>query len=86
MRKLTAVAIAVLAASAAAATTASANEPLNYGACVSSNAVEPSSDPNGPANSTAAIASYPIGGTFWTAILHSDGSAQFSDVMWCERA
>jgi len=85
MRKLTAVAIAVLATSAATAATASADQPLNYGACVSSNAVEPSSDPYGPANSTAAIASYPNGGTYWTAILHSDENAHFTDVAWCEQ-
>ena len=83
MRRLGALVIAVLATAASAAATASADPPLNYGRCVSTDAVEPSNDPYGPANSTAAIASYPSGGTFWTAILHSDGNARFSDVAWC---
>jgi hypothetical protein len=83
MRKLTAVGIAVLATSAAAATTASAEAPPNYGACVSTNTVDPASDPYGPANFAAAIASYPNGGTFWTAILWSDGEVPFTDVVWC---
>ena len=83
MRRLTAVAIAVLATSAAAATTASADAPPNYGACVSTNTVEPASDPYGPANLAAATASYPNGGTFWTAILRSDQELPFTNVAWC---
>ena len=83
MRNLIAAAIAVLAISGAAAATASADAPLNYGACVSTTAVDPASDPYGPANFVAATASYPYGGTFWTAILNSDGQAPFIDIAWC---
>ena len=83
MRRLTSVAIAVLATFVAAAAPASAEAPPNYGACVSTGTVDPATDPYGPANMAALVASYPHGGTIWRAILRSDGAVQFTDDAAC---
>lgn len=61
-----------------------AEAPPNYGACVSTNAVNPKTDMTGPMSLTAYTASNTKGGTFWTAILASDGAAKFHAVALCD--
>jgi len=85
VRKLLVVALAAFATSTAVVSTASAEPPRNYGACVSTGAVDPSEDRWGPSNFMAFSASDEHGGTFWTAITNSDGHVPFNAPAWCFR-
>jgi hypothetical protein len=82
LRKIPALVGAALLATFSSGGTASASVP-NYGACVSTNAADPKTDPYSPSNATATEASGLKGGTFWTAILASDGAARFDVVALC---
>jgi hypothetical protein len=86
MRKIRIGAATVMVAAGligAVAIPAPAAEPSNYGQCVSTGFVHPSTGVAGPSNAQGYSASQGRGGSFITGITHSGGKARFAIAESC---